>query len=79
MRRPDARSRQIGGPAGISCVFQVSSHSREPFEPRLARNLLSKDDWRLALGDEVLKSGPEMSFVVSSLLLPGDRKRLTWA
>jgi hypothetical protein len=42
--------------------------------------LLSKQNWRAELGDEALKSGPEMSFVGMALPLSCDRKRLTgWA
>jgi hypothetical protein len=56
--RADARSAQIGTPAGISKVFQVKANSGEPFASILARNLLSKDRCRSALGDEIVKSGP---------------------
>jgi hypothetical protein len=77
VRRRNARSRQIGGPDGISCSFQVSANSPEPFTSILARNLLSKDDCRAALGDEAVKRGPEVSFVGMALSLSCDRKRLT--
>lgn len=76
--RADARSAQIGTPAGISQCFQVSAYSGEPFTPILARNLLSKDNWRAALGDEAVKSGPEVSFVGMAKLFASARKRLTW-
>jgi hypothetical protein len=79
MRRSDARSAQIGSPAGISQVFQVKANSCEPLAPIRARNLLSKNDWRSALGDEVVKSGPKMSFVGVALALSRARKRLTRA
>jgi len=71
------RSRQIGSPAGISQCFQISTNSGEPFTPILACNLLSKDDCRRALGDEVVKSGPEVSFVGMAFPLSRPRKRLT--
>jgi len=58
VRRADARSAQIGSPAGISQIFQVKANSGEPFAPIRARNLLSKDRCRSALGDETVKSGP---------------------
>jgi hypothetical protein len=77
VRRADARSRQIGAPDGISQVLQVNAYSGEPFTPIFARNLLSKDDWRPALGDECVKSGPEVSFVGMALALSRARKRLT--
>jgi hypothetical protein len=77
VRRADARSAQIGGPDGISQCFQVSAYSGEPFTSILARNLLSKDRCRAALGDEAVKSGPEVSFVGMASPLSRARKRLT--
>jgi hypothetical protein len=44
VRCPDARSAQIGGPDGISQLFQVSAYSGEPKPAIRRRNLLSKDD-----------------------------------
>ena len=58
---------------------QVSAYSGEPFTSILARNLFAKDRWRSALGDKVVKSGPEVSFVGMALSLSRARKRLTWA
>jgi hypothetical protein len=78
VRRPDAASWQIGGPAGISSGLQVKTNSGEPLTPIFARNLLSNNSCRPALGDECEKSGPEVSFVGMALLLSSDRKRLTW-
>jgi hypothetical protein len=78
VRRAEARSAQIGGPAGISTSLQISPYSGEPFTPILARNLLSKDNWRAALGDECVKSGPEVSLVGMATPLSCARKRLTW-
>jgi hypothetical protein len=52
VRRTDARSAQIGGPDRIAQCFQVNAYSVEPRPASLARNLLSKDDWREALADE---------------------------
>ena len=54
------------------------ANSGHPLPPVLARNLLSNDRCRAALGDEAVKSGPEVSCVESSLSLSSDRKRLTW-
>lgn len=79
MRRADARSAQIGGPAGISHVFQVSAYCGEPLAAILARNLLSKHRWRAALGDDAEKSGPEVALVGMALSLARARKRLTRA
>jgi hypothetical protein len=77
VRRSDARSAQIGSPAGISQFFQVSANSSEPLSPIRARNLLSKDDCRTALGDEIVKSGPKVALVGVALALARARKRLT--
>jgi len=79
VRCADAASRQIGTPAGISCSFQVRSNSGKPLASKFARNLLSKDRWRSALGDESVKSGPEVSFVGMAFPLSSARKRLTGA
>ena len=70
---------QIGGPDGISCSFQVSTNSGEPFASILARNLFSKHRCRPALGDKAVKSGPEVSLVGMAFPLSRARKRLTWA
>jgi hypothetical protein len=74
----DARSAQIGTPEGISITLQVSTNSGEPLPAILSRNLFSKDRCRAALGDEAVKSGPEVSFVDMALPESRDRKRLTW-
>jgi hypothetical protein len=79
VRRADARNRQIGKPAGISCCFQVSSYSGAPFKSIRARNLLSKEVCRATLGDKTEKSGPEVSFVGMAFSLSSARKRLTRA
>jgi hypothetical protein len=73
----DARSAQICGPEGMSQHFHVSSYSGAPFAPKRARNLLSKDNCRAALGDEAVKSGPQVSFVGMAFALSSARKRLT--
>ena len=71
VRRADARSAQIGGPDGIFQCFQVSANSSEPCAAILTRNLLSKDDWRTALGDEALELGPEVALVGGAFPLSG--------
>ena len=78
MGRTDAASWQAGAPDGISIGLQVMANSGEPFTSIRARNLFSKDNCRAALGDEAVKSGPEVSFVDMALSLSSDRKRLTW-
>jgi hypothetical protein len=77
VRRPDARSAQIGGPDGISQSFQVSAYSGEPFTSILARNLFPKHSCRSALADERVKSGPKVSLVFVALSFSSARKRLT--
>jgi hypothetical protein len=58
MRRAEARSAQIGRPEGPARSFHVSAYKVEPSEAVFARNLLSKDDCRSALFDEMEESGP---------------------
>lgn len=77
VRRSDARSAQIGSPAGISQSFQVKANSGEPFTSILARNLLAKHSCRSPLGDERVKSGPKVALVCVALSLASARKRLT--
>ena len=79
VRRADARSAQIGGPNRISHCFQVSSYSSEPFTSIRARNLLSKHDWRRALGDAVAKSGPKVPLVGFPFPFASDGERLAGA
>jgi hypothetical protein len=64
MRRTDARSAQICRPNGVSRCFHVSAYKVEPTETVLARNLLSKDDWRAALADEVMPVGPQVPLII---------------
>jgi len=63
VRRPDARSAQIGGPDGIAQSFQVSAYSGEPCAASRARNLFAKCDCSFAEGDEVAEDGPEVALV----------------
>ena len=79
MRGADARSAQIGGPDGIAQALQVSSYSGEPGPSSLARNLLAKDDWRLALGEEGEPVRPEMTLVVPPPPLSGGGEGLARA
>jgi hypothetical protein len=79
VRCADARSAQIGGPDDIVQVFQVSRYSNEPFSPKAACNLLSKDRWNVPLHDESKEFGPEMSLVFFALLLARAAERLARA
>jgi hypothetical protein len=72
VRRPDARSAQIGGPDAIRQRLQVSSYSSEPSAPIRARNLLANADCRTALGDEPSELRPQVSSVRLSEALAGD-------
>jgi hypothetical protein len=63
MRRTDARRRKRDRPEGVTQVFQVIVYKVEPRACVAARNLLSKDDCRLALFDEVLPGRPEVPLV----------------
>jgi hypothetical protein len=66
VRSADARRAKICCPDGISQCFQVRPNSGEPVSAKRARNLLSKDDCRLALRDETAELGPEVPLVVSA-------------
>jgi hypothetical protein len=79
VRGADARSAQIRHPNGVSRYFQVSAYSVEPAEAVLARNLLSKDNWRAALCDEPMELGPEVTLVGKSCSFSGGAEWLAWA
>ena len=63
VRSTDARSRERDRPKGVVQDFQVIVNKVEPRLCSLARNLLSKQDWRAALADEVVPSGPQMPLI----------------
>lgn len=79
MGRRLARSAQIGGPDSIAQRFQVKTYSGEPFTSKRACNLLSKDRWRMALGDEASPLGPEMALVGFTFAAARLRERLAGA
>jgi hypothetical protein len=58
MRRTDARRRERDRPEGVTQGFQVIAYKVDPRVCVLACNLLSKDDCRAALFDEVMEVGP---------------------
>jgi hypothetical protein len=58
MRGADARSAQIDSPNGVARCFQVSVYKVDPRLNSFCRNLLSNDDCRAALSDEVVEGGP---------------------
>jgi hypothetical protein len=69
VRRPDARSAQIGATVGIVQSFQISEYSIEPLTSKRARNLLSKDRCRAALSDETAELRPKVTRVLRAKLL----------
>jgi hypothetical protein len=79
VRGADARSAEIDRPDGVTRCFQVSVYSVEPSKAVLARNLLSKDDWRAALADETEPGGPEVPLVAEASTLSGGAEGLAGA
>ena len=63
VRAAEARSRKRDKPVGVAHCFHVSLYKIEPWADAAARNLLSKDDCRLALLDEVEEGGPQVPLV----------------
>jgi len=64
MRSADARSRDIGRCEGVANSFHVSLNKVEPAVPNRCFNLLTKDDARAALLDEVEPERPKVPIVV---------------
>jgi hypothetical protein len=62
---------------GVAHGFQVTEHETEPVS--CSSNLLSKDDRRTALLDEVLPSRPEMPLVFKPIPLTCNAERLARA
>ena len=79
VRSADPRSAQIRPCEGISQCFQVSLNSTEPQPSIRARNLLSKNDWRLTLADEGEPDGPEMARIARTFFSANNTERLTRA
>lgn len=63
VRRTDARRRERDTPEGVTQGFQVSVYKVDPIVDSFACNLLSNDDCRLALGDEVVEGGPQVPLI----------------
>ena len=66
VRRTDARRRKRDTPEGVVHCFQVSLYKVDPRLCVLTRNLLSKNDCRSALIDEVIPGRPKMPLVSKS-------------
>lgn len=77
MRRPEARSRETDRPEGVTDSFHVSLNKVEPAVADRCFNLLTKDDARLALADEVEPDRPEVSIVGAALAFPSRTEGLT--
>jgi hypothetical protein len=63
-------------PAGVVFRFHVCEYSIEPPHANRALNLLSKDDCRAALADEVEHGWPEVAVVLVPFALARGRERL---
>lgn len=63
MRRTDARSRKRDRPEGVRQAFHVSAYKVDPIVRVLACNLLSKNDCRSTLADEVVPGRPQVPLV----------------
>lgn len=79
MRGTEARSAKIECPAGVVLRFQVSLYMVEPTEAAFARNLLTKDNARSALGDEPMEGRPEVPLVSKPCSLACAAERLARA
>lgn len=64
VRGTDARRRKRDGPEGVTHGFQVSVYKVDPRPDRFARNLFSKDDWRLALFNEPKERRPQVPWIL---------------
>lgn len=75
VRRTDARRRERDRPEGVTQGFHVSVYKVDPRVCVFARNLLSKDDCRLALFDEMVEGWPQVPLVIkpSSLACRAER------
>jgi hypothetical protein len=64
VRRTDARRRERDRPEGVTHGFHVSVYKVDPRVCVLACNLLSNDDCRLALFDEMVEGWPQVPLVI---------------
>jgi len=68
VRRPDAASRYTNRPAGVTFSLQVSLNKVKPSVVNRAFNLLTKDNVRSALADEIEPGRPEVSIISGAFL-----------
>jgi hypothetical protein len=78
VRRTNTRRAKIRCPDGVARCFETITNMIEPSVSIRARNLLSKDDWRLALFDEPEPRGEEMPAIGDAVSRAGVTERLTW-
>jgi hypothetical protein len=79
VRRADAVCSEYGVPAGVALAFHVCVNKVEPTVANCCRNLLSKDNLRAALSDEVEPRRPEMPLVCKPSALTCRAERLARA
>ena len=77
--RADARSRYTCRPAGVAFTFQIRLNKIKPSVVNRCFNLLTKDNSRAALADEIEPDRPEMAFVCNAPPGTGCAKRLARA
>ncbi|MEO6147333.1 MAG: hypothetical protein ABIT70_09845 [Sulfuriferula sp.] len=78
VRCADARSRQTDRCKGVADSFQVILYKVEPAMPNCRFNLLTKDDWRIALADEVVERWPKVPLVSKPSAFACRAERLAW-
>jgi hypothetical protein len=66
VRRSDAASRYTNRPAGVTFSLQVSLNKVKPSVVNRAFNLLTKDNVRSALADEIEPDRPEVTLVCNA-------------
>jgi hypothetical protein len=77
VERADTTSRQTTRPDGVTFFFHVIANTVEPSVSNRCFNLLTKDDWRPALGNELEPDRPKVAGIVSASLGACGRERLT--
>jgi hypothetical protein len=79
VRCADARSRERDRPEGVTQGFHVSVYKVDPNICVFTCNLLTKDDWRLTLADEILPGWPKMPLVIKPISFTCRAERLAGA
>ena len=79
VRCPDAASRDTNRPAGVAFSLQVSLNKVEPPVLNRCFNLLTKDNSRAALADEIEPDRPKVSIISGAFLRASGTERLARA